>query len=450
MSQFGRFCPSPLRGIHCPALFPRQCSEMERPHESGTGTSQDGDSLQTESYSTIFMLHECHPDELELGSVSSFSSSTVNYSSSEGLSMCPVVIDTGTRSCRAGFSGYHSPSAEVSTLVGHRMGSEEARAGVVIGEEALLYPDTKTTEVMHNGFIMDWEAAESLWKYLLERELRVNPEDHALLLTEPLFSPTSSRENMAEVAFEVLGTPGLFVSPQSVLSAYAHGKISALVLDMGHEATRVVPVLEGRSMACSSKQTDVAGRCLTWYLSTLLEDMGHVLNKGMTHMVEGIKRACCYIADDFQRECLLPPSSHAIDISLPNGITLTLSKERFQCPEVLFNPPPSWGDSFVSIQETVQKSVAQLPEEITPTMCANIVLCGGSSLFKGLQKRLCNELLDQLPSRTTIKVGGSELRRHAAWTGGSILASLCNFQSCWIRRDEYCEVGPRIVHQKCF
>lgn len=323
---------------------------MERPQEGGMGPSQDGGSLQTENYSSIFILHQCHPDELELGSVSSFSSSTVNCSSSEGPSMGPIVIDMGTRSCRAGFSGYHSPSAEVSTLVGHCMSSEEARARVVIGEEALLYPDTKTTEVMHNGFIINWEAAESLWKYLLEHELRVNPEDHALLLTEPLFSPTSSRENMAEVAFEVLGTPGLFVAPQSVLSAYAYGKISALVLDMGHEATRVVPVLEGRSMACNSSQTDVAGRCLTWYLSTLLEDMGQVLSKGMIHMVEGIKHACCYIADDFQSECLLPPSSHTMDISLPDGMMLTLSKERFQCPEVLFNPPSSWGDSFVSIQ----------------------------------------------------------------------------------------------------
>lgn len=325
---------------------------MEGPQEGGMGPSQDGDSLQIGRYSPVFMIHECHPDELELGSVSNFSSSTVNSTSGEGpeLRTGPIVIDMGTRSCRAGFSGHYSPSAEVSTLVGHRMGSEGASAGVIIGEEALLYSDIETLEVMHNGFIINWEAAENLCYYLLKHELQVNPEDHALLLTEPLFSPTSSRENMAEMAFEVLGTPGLFVAPQPVLSAYTHGKISALVLDMGHAATRVVPVLEGRSMACSSKQTDVAGRCLTWYLSTLLEDTGHVLSKGMSHMVEDIKRACCYIAEDFQSECLLPPSSHTMDISLPDGMTLTLSKERFQCPEVLFNPPSSWGESFVSIQ----------------------------------------------------------------------------------------------------
>ncbi|OXB72653.1 UNVERIFIED_CONTAM: hypothetical protein H355_002144 [Colinus virginianus] len=229
---------------------------MGSPH--GVRSSQDGDSLRTRTYSPVFTFHECHPDELELSSVSSFSSitsSSSSFSDNSELSSGPVVIDMGTRSCRAGFSGHHSPSAEVSTLVGYQMGSEEARPEVVIGEEAFLYPDSETMEVMHNGLIINWEAAESLWKHLLEHELRVNPEDHPLLLTEPPFSPTCSREIIAEIAFEVLGTPGLFVTPQSILSVYTHGKISALVLDMGHAATRAVPVLEGRSIAYSSKQT---------------------------------------------------------------------------------------------------------------------------------------------------------------------------------------------------
>ncbi|XP_021234615.1 actin-like protein 9 isoform X2 [Numida meleagris] len=408
---------------------------MEGPQEGGTEPSQDGNSLCIGTSSPMFTLHECHPDELELHSVSSVSSSTSISSCSEEPELITgsIVIDMGTRSCRAGFSGHHSPSVEVSTLVGSRMGSEAARSEMVIGEQALLYPDTETVEVMHNGVIINWEAAESLWKHLIKRELRVNPEDHALLLTEPLFTPTSSRENMAEMAFEVLGTPGLFVAPQSVLSVYSHGKITALVLDMGHAATRTMPVLEGRNMARCSTQTDVAGRCLTWYLSTLLEDTGPMFSKGMSHVVEDIKHTCCYVATDFQTECLLPPSFHTMDFTLPNGMNLTISKERFQCPE-----------------ETVRKSLMQLPEEIIPTMCANILLCGGSSLFKGLEKRLCHELLDRLPPSTTVEVVGSALQRHAAWTGGSILASLRNFQSCWIRRDEYYEVGSCIVHQKCF
>ncbi|NXK44002.1 ACTL9 protein, partial [Chauna torquata] len=366
----------------------------------------------------------------------------------------PVVIDMGTRSCRAGFSGHQAPSAEISTLVGHPMawsaGSEEARSEAFIGEQALLHPDTEIIEVMQNGIIVNWDAAKALWQHMFEHELGVHPEEHALLITEPSLSPTSSRENVVEVAFESLGSPGLFVAPQSVLSTYAHGRTSALVVDMGHVVTHAVPVHEGNSLAHAIERTDVAGSCLTWYLMMLLGDTGSMLSEGMSHVVEDIKHSCCYVASDFESECLLPPNSCTLDFPLPDGWTISLSKERFQCPEVLFNPPPHWGHSYMGIHKIVQRSLDQLPEEIRSVMYRSILLCGGSSLFKGLARRLCSELLRCLPPSTQLGVVATPLRRHAAWMGGSILASLTNFQSCWIRRDEYYEEGPCIVHQKCF
>ncbi|NXI69478.1 ACTL9 protein, partial [Anseranas semipalmata] len=366
----------------------------------------------------------------------------------------PVVIDMGTKSCRAGFSGHQAPSAEISTLVSHPVawsaGMEEARSEAFVGDEALLYPDTEIIEVMQNGIIINWEAAETLWQHMFEHELRVPPEEHALLITEPLLSPASGRENVAEVAFESLGSPGLFVAPQPVLSTYAHGRTSALVVDMGHVVTHAVPVHDGNSLVHASERTDVTGSCLTWYLMTLLGDMGYALDDGMSHVVEDIKHACCYVASDFESECLLPAASCTLDFPLPDGQTISLGKERFQCPEALFNPPPKWGDSYVGIHEMVQRSLDQLPEELRSTMHRSILLCGGSSLFEGLEQRLGSELARCLPPGTQVEVVAAPLRRHSAWVGGSVLASLTNFQSCWIRRDEYYEEGPCIVHQKCF
>ncbi|NXC41032.1 ACTL9 protein, partial [Penelope pileata] len=364
-----------------------------------------------------------------------------------------IVIDTGTRSCRAGFSGHQSPCAEISSLVGRSTAQsphfKKARPGVFVGEEALLYPDMEVTEVMQNGLIASWEAAENVWQHLIEHELRVSPEEHMLLLTEPPFSSASSREKMAEVAFKALHISGLFVAPQPVLATYAHGRTSALVLDMGHAAMRAVPVLDGSNIAHGSQQTDMAGRCLTRYLATLLEDAGHTLITGMAQAVEDIKRTCCYVAIDFQRE-QLRAGTNTVDCPLPDGRSLILNKERFQCPELLFSPPPSWGESYVGIPELAQRSLEQLLASIRPRMCSNILLCGGSSLFRGLARRLCNELLGRLPPGTAMEVVSSPLRRYAAWTGGSVLALLRNFQSCWIRRDEYSEDRPCIVYQKCF
>jgi actin len=41
-------------------------------------------------------------------------------------------------------------------------------------------------------------------------------------------------------------------------------------------------------------------------------------------------------------------------------------------------------------------------------------------------------------------------RNYSVWIGGSLLASLSTFQQAWITKEEYDEVGPCIVHRKCF
>ena len=41
-------------------------------------------------------------------------------------------------------------------------------------------------------------------------------------------------------------------------------------------------------------------------------------------------------------------------------------------------------------------------------------------------------------------------RKYLLWIGGSILASLPTFQQMWISKQEYDELGPSIIHIKCF
>ncbi|XP_008935206.1 PREDICTED: actin-like protein 9 [Merops nubicus] len=378
---------------------------------------------------------------------------TPRSSSGEGLQprTGAVVIDMGTRSCRAGFSGQQTPIAEINTLVScpvaQPIGTED-RSKAVVGEEA--HPNTEVLDPMQNGIIANWEAARTLWQHVFDHELRVPPEEYPLLITEPLLSPTTHREKMVEVVFESLGSLGFFVAQQPVLSTYAYGRMSGLVVDMGYATSHAVPVHEGYSLAYATERIELAGSHLSWYLLTLLGDTGCVLNNEVVRMAEDIKHKCCYVASNFESECQLPSASCALDFPLPDGQTITLSKERFQCPEILFKPLPNWDISNVGIHEMTRRSLDRLPEDIRSTMCKNILLCGGSSLFMGLEKRFCSELLQILPPNTDVRVEAVPLRRHSAWTGGSILSSLKNFQTWWIRRDEYEEEGPRIVHQRCY
>nr|XP_013800088.1 PREDICTED: actin-like protein 9 [Apteryx mantelli mantelli] len=365
-----------------------------------------------------------------------------------------VVIDTGTGSCKAGFAGQQKPISEISTLVAYpseqSLGSEKARPRTFSREEALLHADVDITGLTQSGIIINWEAAEILWQHIFYNDLMVPPEEHALLITDPPLSPITNREKMVELVFESLHSPGIYIASQSVLSVYAHGQTSGLVVDTGYAVTHTVPVHEGYSLPHAVERMDIAGSHMTHYLMKLLRDSGYMFSEEMTQVIEDIKHKCCYVASDFENECYLPKASFTVDFPLPDGQTISLGKERFQCPEVLFNPPQAHGISYVGIHEMAQRSLNKVPEAVREKMYKNILLCGGSSLFEGLEKRFSSELLQKMPSNTKIRVSAIPLRRYSAWMGGSILASLKNFQSCWIRKEEYSEHGPCIVHQKCY
>jgi actin-like protein 6B len=50
---------------------------------------------------------------------------------------------------------------------------------------------------------------------------------------------------MAELVFEQEGVPAWYVATQGVLSAFASGRGTALVVDVGHDLCSITPVYEG-------------------------------------------------------------------------------------------------------------------------------------------------------------------------------------------------------------
>lgn len=53
------------------------------------------------------------------------------------------------------------------------------------------------------------------------RYLRVDPEAHNFVLTEPPLNTPENREYTAEIMFETFNVPGLYIGVQAVLALYA-------------------------------------------------------------------------------------------------------------------------------------------------------------------------------------------------------------------------------------
>lgn len=62
--------------------------------------------------------------------------------------------------------------------------------------------DTWSPCPLEGGVVMDWDGMEKIWQHIFYNELRVNPENQPVLISEPPLNPRPKRERTAEVVFE--------------------------------------------------------------------------------------------------------------------------------------------------------------------------------------------------------------------------------------------------------
>jgi len=325
----------------------------------------------------------------------------------------------------------------------------------------------------------NWDNMEKLWQRCIFEYLRCEPEDHFMLLTEPPLNPPENREYTAEVMLETFNVPGLYIAVQAILALAAswtskqvtERTLTGTVIDSGDGVTHVIPVAEGYVIGSCIQHIPLAGRDITNFVQQMLRDRKeNVPPEDLLLVSKVIKERHCYCCPDIIKEFEkydTEPAKYFRTFEGKNARTgqkyvADIGYERFLAGELFFSPEIYDPKMNLSLPAIVDKSILACPIDTRRALLKNIVLSGGSTMFKDFGRRLQRDLKKRVDDRIEknykdnnlqkeeknkieVNVISHHMQRFAVWFGGSMLASTPEFFRVCHTKAQYQEEGPRIA-----
>jgi actin-related protein 4 len=459
-------------------------------------------------------------------------SSAPNPSEYAGDEVSAIILDPGYSTTRAGFAGEDVPKSVVPSFYG--LVDSDSGLRYLYGENSIHNPlaglDIRNPW-SSDGIVEDWERATKVWEYAITSRLtgakptdplrnglndpsngdsmEVDMEamddmekplsDSPLLMTEPGWNSVKAREKYIEIAMEEWGTPAYYLAKTGVLAAFASGKASGLVIDVGASVTSVTPVLDGMVLKKGVQKSPLAGNFVSNQLRMIFKQSQpeipltpHYLVATKTQVDAGAPSQATYkkfeippltsfrqheeerVLTEFKESVVevwpgpgrfsngtneeLAKNQPGRPFEMPDGWNQVFGVERYKAAEGLFDAAAAFVDADnprpkeeQTIPKLVQAAVQNVDTDQRTMLLNHVVVTGGSSLLYKFNDRLNFEVNTLYPSTRNklIAPGPVVERKYAAWIGGSILASLGSFHQLWISKKEYEEHGVNIVEKRC-
>ncbi|XP_077284527.1 actin-related protein 2 [Arctopsyche grandis] len=374
-----------------------------------------------------------------------------------------IVCDNGTGFVKCGYAGSNFPAHIFPSMVGRPIIRAENKIGdievkdLMVGDEASkLRSMLEVNYPMENGVVRNWEDMCHVWDYTFgPSKMDINPAETKILLTEPPMNPTKNREKMIETMFEKYGFDSAYIAIQAVLTLYAQGLLSGVVVDSGDGVTHICPVYEEFSLPHLTRRLDIAGRDITRYLIKLLLLRGYAFNHSADfETVRMMKEKLCYIGYNIEQEQKLALETTVLvePYVLPDGRVIKVGGERFEAPEALFQPHLINVEGQ-GIAELVFSTIQAADIDMRHELYKHIVLSGGSTMYPGLPSRLEREIkqlyLERVLKNDTDKLAKFKIRiedpprrKDMVFIGGAVLAEVMKDRdSFWLSKNEYNEQG---------
>mmetsp|Transcript_8125 Transcript_8125/g.10066 ORF Transcript_8125/g.10066 Transcript_8125/m.10066 type:complete len:331 (-) Transcript_8125:24-1016(-) len=322
---------------------------------------------------------------------------------------------------RVGFLGEPEPRFTIPNIVGRPKGervlhSNSDQSEEWIGDDAVDMKGILTlSSPIENGKIRNWDDLVLVWRYACS-QLNIDSSKCSFLLCVPEYITREDQEQIKRIFWNEFSALDVSVITEAISVASLCDKSTSLVIDCGSSGARIIPVVDMKVLSQCTTRYMFGGYQADSYMARLLQESGYSFTTSSEiQLVKEIREENCYVSQDFaeesQKEILAP-----VECPLPDGQSVSLTKETFQCMEPFFNP------SLVGIDEKglhhqILRTLMKCPTSVRRSLLENIILVGGISKVSGFLERLGKELAGITPKGTVVKFFAAPNREELSWVG---------------------------------
>jgi len=341
--------------------------------------------------------------------------------------------------------------------------------------------------------------------------INVDLQGKAVLVTEPTRHSKPLRAKMTECLFEEMEIGAVYLSKSAVLSAFAVGKSSACVIDIGASGMSFAPIQEGFTLQKNLSEFPVGGDLMDDICSSMLASRKCSVTPPFACRSSKSSLPCCPIEDVHpsyltqSRRCVVRClkefhcrcSEDAFDVTsavtsawnssptdmsmpsqsyeLPDGVVVNnVDRIGVAVSELLFEPETFLMNlqsscdieylnstrnldfvpvlkTFPGITKALMLCLNSCSIDIRRDVINSLILTGGVSTIPGFPEKLTKNLqgIGTIGKFKFVAPSSVAERRYGPWVGGSILSSLSTFQQMWMSKAEYEEHGVALLERKC-
>lgn len=271
-----------------------------------------------------------------------------------------IIVDHGSYSCKYGYAGFNKPIGIISA-----------------------------NGIIKNSVIQNIYEMCIIWDKIFYEKLKIDPKKTKILLSLSNISDITYYDKIKDIMLNKYMFDSIQIYNQQLLSLYSVGKNTGIVVDIGHDITKIVPIYDSHIINYAIIYSPLTGKLI----NNFLKKQGVISNN----------------YDKIKKKIIKSPDSKLYDI--------------------LFNPLLIDYD-IDNLATIVMKAIDLCPIDLKIILSQNIILIGGTSSIPGL----CKELKKNIKDAYNVKIFGPKNRHFASWIGGSTLSCLSTFNTKWINK----------------